>query len=95
MPLCSLEEALADLKAGKFVIVVDDEQRENEGDLVMFAETVTPEAVNFAVTEARGLLCMPIVGERLDELDIPLMIPQNTSSRSPWYKRVRRPSPCQ
>ena len=60
MPLCSLEEALEDLKAGKFVIVVDDEQRENEGDLVMFAETVTPEAVNFAVTEARGLLCMPI-----------------------------------
>lgn len=82
MPLCSLEEAIEDLKAGKFVIVVDDEQRENEGDLVMFAETVTPEAVNFAVTEARGLLCMPIVGERLDELDIPLMIPQNTSTKN-------------
>ena len=82
MPLCSLEEAIEDLKAGKFVIVVDDEQRENEGDLVMFAETVTPEAVNFAVTEARGLLCMPIVGERLDELDIPLMIPQNTSNKN-------------
>jgi 3,4-dihydroxy 2-butanone 4-phosphate synthase/GTP cyclohydrolase II len=77
-----LEEAIEDLKAGKFVIVVDDEQRENEGDLVMFAETVTPEAVNFAVTEARGLLCMPIVGERLDELDIPLMIPQNTSTKN-------------
>ena len=82
MPLCSLEEAIEDLKAGKFVIVVDDEQRENEGDLVMFAETVPPEAVNFAVTEARGLLCMPIVGERLDELDIPLMIPQNTSTKN-------------
>ena len=82
MPLCSLEEAIEDLKAGKFVIVVDDEQRENEGDLVMFAETVTPEAVNFAVTEARGLLCMPIVGERLDELDIPLMIPQNTLNKN-------------
>ena len=82
MPLCSLEEAIEDLKAGKFVIVVDDEQRENEGDLVMFAEAVTPEAVNFAVTEARGLLCMPIVGERLDELDIPLMIPQNTSTKN-------------
>jgi 3,4-dihydroxy 2-butanone 4-phosphate synthase/GTP cyclohydrolase II len=77
-----LEEAIEDLKAGKFVIVVDDEQRENEGDLVMFAETVTSEAVNFAVTEARGLLCMPIVGERLDELDIPLMIPQNTSTKN-------------
>lgn len=82
MPLCSLEEALEDLKAGKFVIVVDDERRENEGDLVMFAETVTPEAVNFAVTEARGLLCMPIIGERLDELDIPLMISQNTSTKN-------------
>ena len=82
MPLCSLEEAIEDLKAGKFVIVVDDEQRENEGDLVMFAKSVTPEAVNFAVTEARGLLCMPIVGERLDELDIPLMIPQNTSTKN-------------
>ena len=71
MPLCSLEEALEDLKAGKFVIVVDDEQRENEGDLVIAAEKMTPEAVNFIVTQARGLLCMPIMGERLDELDVP------------------------
>jgi len=82
MPLCSLEEALEDLKAGKFVIVVDDEQRENEGDLVMFAEMVTPEAINFAVTEARGLLCMPIIGNRLDELEIPLMISQNTATKN-------------
>ena len=81
MPLCSLEEALEDLKAGKFVIVVDDEQRENEGDLVMPAEMVTPEAVNFAVTEARGLLCMPIIGERLDELEIPQMIARNSSGK--------------
>ena len=81
MPLCSVEEALDDLKAGKFVIVVDDEQRENEGDLVMPAEMVTPEAVNFAVAHARGLLCMPITGERLDELEIPLMISQNSSSK--------------
>ena len=73
MPLCSMEEALADLKAGKFVVVVDDEQRENEGDLVMPAQMVTPEAVNFIVTHARGLLCMPIIGERLDELELPLM----------------------
>jgi len=80
MPLCSLEEALEDLKAGKFIIVVDDEQRENEGDLFMAAEMVTPEAVNFVVTHARGLLCMPITGERLDELDIPLMTGQNATS---------------
>ena len=77
MPLCSLEEALEDLKAGKFVIVVDDEQRENEGDLVMAAEKMTPDAVNFIVTHARGLMCMPLIGERLDELDVPLMISDN------------------
>ena len=79
MPLCSVEEALDEFRAGKFVIVVDDEGRENEGDLVMPAEMVTPEAVNFAVTHARGLLCIPVTGERLDQLDIPLMIPRNTA----------------
>ncbi|MCH7737207.1 MAG: bifunctional 3,4-dihydroxy-2-butanone-4-phosphate synthase/GTP cyclohydrolase II [Chloroflexi bacterium] len=77
MPLCSLEEGLEELKAGRFLIVVDDENRENEGDLVMPAEMVTPEAVNFVVTHARGLLCMPIIGERLDELQMPLMVSQN------------------
>ena len=82
MPLCSLEEALEDLKAGKFVIVVDDEQRENEGDLVIAAEKMTPEAVNFIVTQARGLLCMPIMGERLDELDVPLMITENAALKN-------------
>ncbi len=80
MPLCSVEEALDDLKAGKLLVVVDDEQRENEGDLVMPAQMVTPEAVNFMISEARGLLCMPIIGERLDELKIPLMISENSSS---------------
>ena len=77
MPLCSVEEALDEFRAGKFVIVVDDEARENEGDLVMPAEMVTADAVNFAVTQARGLLCMPVLGERLDELNIPLMIEKN------------------
>jgi len=77
MPLCSLEEGLEELKAGRFLIVVDDENRENEGDLVMPAEMVTPEAVNFVVTHARGLLCMPIIGERLDELQMPMMVSQN------------------
>ena len=81
MPLSSLEEALEDLKAGKFVVVVDDEQRENEGDLVMPAEMVTTEAVNFIVTYARGLLCMPIIGERLDELDMPLMVSQDSPGK--------------
>ena len=77
MPLCSLEEGLEELKAGRFLIVVDDENRENEGDLVMPAEMVTPEAVNFVVTHARGLLCMPIIGERLDELQMPMMVSHN------------------
>ena len=79
MPLCSLEEALEDLRYGKFVIVVDDEQRENEGDLVIAAEKMTTEAVNFIVTHARGLLCMPMLGERLDELEMPLMISENAA----------------
>jgi len=82
MPLCSLEEGLEELKAGRFLIVVDDENRENEGDLVMPAEMVTLEAVNFVVTHARGLLCMPIIGERLDELQIPLMVTANGSEKN-------------
>ena len=74
MPLASVEEALEDIKLGKPLIVVDDERRENEGDLVLPAEKVTPEAVNFMAQYARGLLCMSVTGERLDELDMPLMV---------------------
>ena len=81
MPLCSLEEALADLRAGKLLIVVDDESRENEGDLVMAAEKVTAEAINFIVKYGKGLLCMPTIGERLDELQLPLMISQNAGRK--------------
>ena len=82
MPLCSLEEALEEMRAGRLLIVVDDEQRENEGDLVMAAEKVTPEAVNFIVKQARGLLCMPMLGERLDELQMPLMITENGGNKN-------------
>ena len=81
MPLCSLEEALADLREGKLLIVVDDESRENEGDLVMAAEKVTAEAINFIVKYGKGLLCMPTIGERLDELRLPLMISQNAGRK--------------
>ena len=81
MPLCSMEEALEDFHAGKCLIVVDDEQRENEGDLVIPAEKVTPDMINFMVTHARGLLCMPVLGERLDELHMPLMVTQNASNK--------------
>lgn len=79
MVFSSISEAIEDIKAGKFVIVVDDEDRENEGDLVMAAERVTPETINFMAKHARGLICLPITGERLDELDIPLMVNNNTS----------------
>ncbi|MFC1988268.1 bifunctional 3,4-dihydroxy-2-butanone-4-phosphate synthase/GTP cyclohydrolase II [Chloroflexota bacterium] len=80
MGLSKIEEVIEDIKAGKIVIVVDDEDRENEGDLVIAAEKITPEAINFMATHGRGLICMPVIGERLDELHIPLMVMDNTSS---------------
>ena len=83
MQLVGIEEGLEDLKAGKFLIVVDDEDRENEGDLVMPAQHVTPDAVNFMVTHARGQLCMPMLAERLAELDIPMLPSRNSDSAMP------------
>lgn len=77
--LASIEEALEDIRAGRMVIVVDDEDRENEGDLVMAAELCTPEAVNFMATYGRGLICVALMPERMRELDIPLMVERNTS----------------
>jgi 3,4-dihydroxy 2-butanone 4-phosphate synthase/GTP cyclohydrolase II len=79
MTLATIPEAIEDIKAGKFVIVVDDEDRENEGDLVIAAEKVTAESINFMATHGRGLICMPMTGERLDELRIPMMSANNTS----------------
>src|SRR3972149_5491675 len=79
MTLSTIPEAVEDIKAGKFVITVDDEDRENEGDLVLAAEKVTPEAVHLMAKHARGLICMPVTGQRLDELRIPLMVSENTS----------------
>ncbi|WP_333871244.1 bifunctional 3,4-dihydroxy-2-butanone-4-phosphate synthase/GTP cyclohydrolase II [Desulforamulus putei] len=74
----TIEEAIEDIRAGKMIVVVDDEDRENEGDLVMAAEKVTAEAINFMATYGRGLICMPIYGERLDELNLPAMVTNNT-----------------
>ena len=74
----TIEEALEDIKEGKMIVVVDDEDRENEGDLIMAAEKVTPEAINFMVKFARGLVCMPIIGDRLRELEISQMVTYNT-----------------
>jgi 3,4-dihydroxy 2-butanone 4-phosphate synthase/GTP cyclohydrolase II len=77
--LTSISEAIEDIRAGKFIIIVDDESRENEGDLAMAGEKVTPEAINFMAKHGRGLICLPIIGQRLDELGIPLMVTNNTS----------------
>ncbi len=76
-----IEEAIGDIEEGKMVIVVDDENRENEGDLVMAAEKVTPEAVNFMIKEGRGLVCLASSGDRLDELDIRQMVKDNTDKK--------------
>ena len=78
-PLSSIEEAIHDFKAGKFVIVVDDEDRENEGDLIMAAELVTPDAVNFMLRHGRGVLCAPITNERCRQLDLEHQVQTNTS----------------
>jgi 3,4-dihydroxy 2-butanone 4-phosphate synthase/GTP cyclohydrolase II len=80
MPLATIEAAIDDFREGRFVIIVDDEHRENEGDLVIAAEKVTPEAVNFMARYGRGLICLPLTGQRLDELRIPMMVQENTSS---------------
>lgn len=74
----TIEEAIEDIKAGKMIIVVDDEDRENEGDLVMAAEKATAETVNFMATYGRGLICVPLIGERLKKLDLNLMVDHNT-----------------
>ena len=80
MSFCSVEEAIKEIKAGRFIIVLDDENRENEGDLIIAAEKATPEAINFMVCHARGLVCIPMTAERLDELELTLMTLQNTES---------------
>ena len=77
--LDSIEEAIEDFREGKFVIVVDDEDRENEGDLIIAAEKVTPEKINFMLKHARGLLCAPITMSRCEELDLPHQVSDNTS----------------
>ncbi|WP_418790470.1 bifunctional 3,4-dihydroxy-2-butanone-4-phosphate synthase/GTP cyclohydrolase II [Phosphitispora sp. TUW77] len=80
MKFNTIEEALIDFKQGKMIIVVDDEDRENEGDLLMAAEKVTPEAINFMATHGRGLICTPMTAERCDELKLSAMVTNNTDS---------------
>ncbi len=80
-PFAPIDEAIAAIRAGKMVVVVDDEDRENEGDLTIAAERVTPDDINFMVTHGRGLVCLAMTPERLDELEIPLEVPVNSSLR--------------
>ena len=75
-----IEDAVDAIRAGKMIIVVDDENRENEGDLTIAADKITPDAINFMARQGRGLICMPMSGARLDELELPLMVRENSSS---------------
>jgi 3,4-dihydroxy 2-butanone 4-phosphate synthase/GTP cyclohydrolase II len=79
MPFASIEDAAADIRDGRMIIIVDDENRENEGDLVCAAEKITPEIINFMATYARGLICMPLTEERCDELHLTMQVADNTS----------------
>lgn len=80
-PFATIKEAIEEIRAGRIIIVVDDEDRENEGDFVMAAAKVTPDAVNFMITNGRGLVCVPLSAERVDELGIPPMVQTNTSEQ--------------
>ncbi|MEK7350789.1 MAG: 3,4-dihydroxy-2-butanone-4-phosphate synthase, partial [Nitrospirota bacterium] len=79
-PFHSIEDAIRDIKGGKFIILVDDEDRENEGDLVMAAQHVTPSAVNFMARHARGLICLALTPQRVEELHLPQQAVENTAT---------------
>src|SRR5215831_16251133 len=80
MSFVSVPEAVEEIRAGRILVVVDDEDRENEGDLTIAAEKVTPEIINFMATQGRGLICLTLTAERCDYLRLPLMSPTNTSN---------------
>lgn len=88
MVFSRIEEAINDIKRGKFVIVVDDENRENEGDLVLAAGKVTAHKINYMIKHARGLVCMPIIKEKMEQLNIPLMINHNEINRCKFTMSV-------
>src|SRR5207247_3170843 len=83
MPFATIEQAISEIQEGRMVIIVDDEDRENEGDLMIAAEKVTPDAINFMATHGRGLICLAMTGQRLDDLHIPLMVSDHTNT-SPY-----------
>ena len=78
-PFCSVEEAVEEIRQGRMIVLVDDEDRENEGDLTLAAEKITPEAINFMAKFGRGLICLALTEQRCEELNLPLMSPINTS----------------
>src|SRR5229473_905790 len=80
MPFVPVPEAIEEIRAGRILVVVDDQDRENEGDLTIAAEKVTPEIINFMATHGRGLICLALTAERCDALRLPLMSPRNTSN---------------
>src|SRR6201986_622745 len=80
MPFVSVPEAVQEIRSGRILVVVDDEDRENEGDLTIAAQKVTPEIINFMATQGRGLICLTLTAERCDYLRLPLMSPTNTSN---------------
>ena len=80
MPKLTIKKTIEEIKAGRMVILVDDEDRENEGDLCMAAEKVTPDAINFMAKYGRGLICLAMSGDMIDQLDLPMMVDQNTST---------------
>src|SRR5512133_4139947 len=80
MPFVTIPEAIEETRAGRVLVVVDDEDRENEGDLTIAAERVTPEIINFMATHGRGLICLTLTADRCDQLRLPLMSPHNTSN---------------
>ena len=77
--IASIQEAIEEIRAGRMIILMDDEDRENEGDLCMAAEKVTPDAINFMAKLGRGLICMPMAEERIDTLGLPMMVAKNTA----------------
>src|SRR4026207_1948246 len=83
MPLATIEEAVDEIRRGGMVILMDDKDRENEGDLCMAAEKVTPQAINFMATHGRGLICLPLTEERVKELQLSMMVSENTSPLGP------------
>jgi len=82
MAIAKIEEAITALARGDMIVVVDDENRENEGDIIVASDSVTTESIAFMMKHARGLICVAMQGDRLDDLDIPLMVPQNTESHN-------------